>query len=412
MAMNRRDKLQQVGKGWIFAITFILGSVLVTSCGDGDKAAKALEAKKVEAITNYANVVHANYQDALKTAEQLRDAIKAMTDNPDATTYQAAKDAWLAAREPYGQSEAFRFYGGPIDDEDGPEGQMNAWPLDESYIDYVNGAVNGSNPADNDGTNIINSPEAFPEITATVLAGLNEAGGETNVSTGYHAIEFLLWGQDQSPDASGGDRTYKDYIVGGPVSNADRRVAYINAVAGLLVSDLQSLAEEWAPGSAFRSDFTAAENANTSLEKVLTGLGKLCKGELSGERMFVAWDFKSKEDEHSCFSDNTHRDIVANTIGIENVYYGRYISVDGTIVDGTGLDEIAETLNPALNAQMKALLAASGDAVKAIQAPFDQEILGADTAPGRVRVKTAIDAIRAQGDKFAEIVVSLGYKTS
>ncbi|MEL7148865.1 MAG: imelysin family protein, partial [Bacteroidota bacterium] len=276
-------------------------------------------------------------------------------------------------------------------------------------IDYVNGAVNGSNPADNDGSNIINSPDDFPEITPSVLASLNEAGGETNVSTGFHSIEFLLWGQDVSAGAGGGERTFADYVVGGTVANAERRAAYINAAADLLVSDLQSLVDEWTPGSAFRSNFTSADNADASLESLMNGIGKLSKGELAGERMFVAWDLKSKEDEHSCFSDNTHRDIVTNAIGIENVYYGRYVRVDGTIVDGVGLDEVTEIVNPTLNTEMKALLESSSIAVNAIQAPFDQEILGADADPGRVRVKAGFDALRAQGDKLAEIASALGY---
>lgn len=387
----------------------IAGIMFVASCGDDESGSGELDAKKSEAVNAYADVVYNNYLDALTTAQTMRTAIKALTDDPSQTTLDAAKEAWLAAREPYGQSEAFRLYGGPIDDEDGPEGQMNAWPLDESYIDYVNGATNGDNPANNVNTNIINSPDAFPNITSAVIASLNEDGGETNVSSGYHAIEFLLWGQDVSTGAGGGERSFVDYVVGGSVANADRRAAYINATADLLVSDLQSLVDEWAPNSAFRTNFTSDAETDNSLEKILNGIGKLSKGELAGERMFVAWDLKSKEDEHSCFSDNTHRDIVTNAIGIENVYYGRYVRIDGTIVDGVGIDEVAQLINANLDSEMRVLLTASSSAVNAIQAPFDQEILGADTDPGRVRVKAGFDALRAQGDKLAEIATALGY---
>ena len=86
-----------------------------------------------------------------------------------------------------------------------PEGQLNAWPLDENMIDYTsdtNGKIAGAK-------NIINTPTKFTPVgdepqevdtsiinTATISA-LNENGGDANVATGYHAVEFLLWGQDQ-----------------------------------------------------------------------------------------------------------------------------------------------------------------------------------------------------------------------
>ncbi|MEL6559893.1 MAG: imelysin family protein, partial [Bacteroidota bacterium] len=392
-----------------FISSLLIGAfIFATSCNSGNNQ-RELESKKAEAVKAYAELVYNNYSDALATAKTMKDAIKAMTDSPSEITLNAARQAWLAAREPYGQSEAFRFYGGPIDNENGPEGRINAWPLDESYIDYVAGASNGDNPADNVNTNIINSPDAFPEITAELIASLNEDGGETNVSSGFHAIEFLLWGQDMSSGAGGGDRSFSDYIVEGAVANSDRRSAYINAVADLLISDLQYLVDEWAPDGVYRAAFTSDAEINNSLEKIISGIGKFSKGELAGERMFVAWDLKSKEDEHSCFSDNTHRDIVTNAVGIENVYLGRYVKTDGSVVDGVGIDEVVAAVNADLDNEMKALLKTTLTSVKAIQAPFDQEILGADTAPGRVRIKTGFNALRAQGDKLAQIASALGY---
>ena len=99
----------------------------------------------------------------------------------------------MAAREPYGQTEAFRFYGGPIDDEDG---QLNAWPLEESHVDYVVSPDNGDDTAS--GAHLINSPEEIRAITPLLIAEQNENGGETNVSAGWcsrrsKAIAILLY---------------------------------------------------------------------------------------------------------------------------------------------------------------------------------------------------------------------------
>ena len=127
-------------------------------------------------VANYAELMFRNYSAALADAEALHDAIDAFVDAPSQGTLDAAKAAWIASRPSYQQSEAARFYNGPIDDpEDGPEGRINAWPLDEHFLDYVEGAPNSG---------IINDPAGFPVIDEDTLAEANEAGGEANISTG------------------------------------------------------------------------------------------------------------------------------------------------------------------------------------------------------------------------------------
>lgn len=379
----------------------LLISLITFSCEEDENATNNESVLISEAVNNYANIVLANYTDALNDAKTLQTAINTFVDAPSDANLTAAKNAWLQSRESYGQSEAFRFYGGPIDDEDGPEGQLNAWPLDESYIDYVTVSANGGDA--NDGTNIINDPSTFPTIDKTVIASLNEQGGETNVSSGYHAIEFLLWGQDVSTGAGGGERPYTDYVTGGSGtnSNQDRRGQYLKALAELLVDDLQSLVDKWAEGGNYRSFFTSEAELNNSLERILNSLGKLSKGELAGERMFVAWDLRSKEDEHSCFSDNTHRDIVTNAKGIENVYLGQYGSISGT-----GIYDVIAVQNPTLAEEIKTLMRTSVTSAELIEAPFDQEFLA---EPGRTRIQTTFTTLRDQGDKIAEAAALFGF---
>lgn len=189
-------------------------------------------------LVNYANIVRANYHDTLQSALRMQQAIDAFLAQPSAGTQQAAQQAWREAREFYGQTEAYRFYGGPIDDDDGPEGRLNAWPMDESYVDGVNGR---------DDAGLINNA-AFVINTDNLIAQ-NERGGEENIATGWHAIEFLLWGQDMNVDGPG-NRPYTDF-VDGQAPNADRRREYLKTVTDLLVSDLNGLEKEWAPGRKF-----------------------------------------------------------------------------------------------------------------------------------------------------------------
>ena len=266
-----------------YSIALFFALLVVAGCKKENHNVKPSgpdDAAKAEVIANYSNIVYASYSDALAGAQDLKTAIDAFVAAPDAAGLQACKQAWLDARIPYNQTEPFRFYDGPIDDANGPEGLMNAWPLDENFIDYVSGNANAG---------IINDPTNYPTIDATVLADNNAVTSETDVATGYHAIEFLLWGQDESTTGPG-DRPYTDYLTtGGTASNQARRGEYLKAAAALLVTNLQYVTNQWAPNvsSNYRASFNSAP-VNESLKKIFQGAGFFSKGELSGERMAVA----------------------------------------------------------------------------------------------------------------------------
>ena len=334
--------------------------IFLTLCGVG--LSQSAELLKRQAIITYTNIVYASYEDSLWLVQDLEKSITAFVNDPSEQTLQNAKDTWLAAREIYGQTEAYRFYGGPIDDEDGPEGLINAWPLDEAYIDYVEG--------DSD-SGIINNPIDYPDITKELLISLNEQGSEENISVGFHAIEFLLWGQDLDRDGAGA-RPYLDYTA---AESAERRKSYLLITSRLLTENLQELVDEWNPrGTGYRLQFLALPTGE-ALANILTGIGVLAKSELGGERIFTAYDNQDQEDEHSCFSDNTHRDIAANFAGVKNVYFGTYTRPNGDVVEGVSIAEVLEAVNPTLNADVKALITKSEQQVESIQnVPFDRAI--------------------------------------
>ena len=346
-------------------------------------------------VRHHAVLVHASYADTLAAALELQAELKAFTAAPGADGLAAARKAWLAAREWYGQTEAFRFYGGPIDDDQGPEGRINAWPMDEAYVDNVLGRKSA--------TGLVNDRKVA--ITKSALARANERGGEENIATGWHAIEFLLWGQDLD-DAGPGNRSFEDY-VDGKAPNADRRRQYLNVVTDLLIDDLRFLVRAWAPGAKnYRAAFE--RGGNESLRRIIVGLGSLSRGELAGERMEVALNTQDQEDEHSCFSDTTHRDIVANALGIQNVWLGRYRRRDGSLLEGPSPAALVASRDQALAQRTSAQIAASLAAAESIQAPFDREILGGKEAPGRQRVRKTIDSLVQQSKDLVDAAAAIG----
>ena len=381
------------------AIAAIAGFTFASCGSDDDPTPDDVLSNEIlasDVIDTYATIVLANYEDALTDATSLETAINTFVVDPTETNFEAAKTAWLVARESYGPSEAFRFANGPIDDEDGPEGLLNAWPLDENYVDYVFG---------DDTSGIINDPITFPNIDKATLESLNEVGGGANISVGFHAIEFLLWGQDLTAPSEGlpGQRPYTDFVDEGTASNQDRRRDYLAACADLLTDHLQLMVDEWEIGGPYRTTFEGL-NEDTVLNNMITAIATLSKSELGGERIFVALDNQDQEDEHSCFSDNTDRDIRLNLAGISNVYRGSYGSINGD-----SLEDLITQEDPELGAQITAQLNTAITAVNATETPFDLAIFDDNFRP---TVLTSVNELQDLGDLFIEGGTALGVSAS
>jgi len=380
----------------------------VSSSPNGGSTADSAELKatKKKVVQTYADIVYANYSDTLKVAKTLQQAAGALVNDPSEQALRSAQEAWLASRVPYLQTEVYRFYGGPIDhQEDGVEGLLNAWPMDENYIDYARGNAEAG---------IIQNESEFPEISPTLLVELNERGGEANISTGYHAIEFLLWGQDFS-DSGPGDRSHTDYVIAdsGPGLHAERRGQYLLTLCDLLVEDLRTLVEAWSPEiqGNYREQFLKAP-ADESIQHILQGMGMLAGFELSGERLTVAYETQSQEDEHSCFSDNTHVDMIEDTRGLVNVWLGRYEALDGSAVGGPGVRDLALLVDADLADRVSADLERALQAAVEIPTPFDQAIKGDDTTPGRATIRKLIDSLLEVASGIGTLAEKLGVPIS
>ena len=178
-------------------------------------SAPASAVQEREVLSHYAAIAHAVYEDSLTAAHALQQVVNRLIASPTEENLSNARMAWKASRIPYQQSEVYRFGNAIVDDW---EGKVNAWPLDEGLIDYV-AAAYGADPDENPAfmVNVIANPSfTFSghtidarKINQQLLADtLHElAGIEANVATGYHAVEFLLWGAGSERYRSGRGRT-------------------------------------------------------------------------------------------------------------------------------------------------------------------------------------------------------------
>jgi putative iron-regulated protein len=384
------------------------------------QAAAAPDARAM--LETYADLGLAMYGDATAAAEGLKQAIDAFLAKPDDGSLKAAREAWRAARVPYMQTEGFRF-GNP--EVDALEGNVNSWPLDEGLIDYVDpsyGDSSDSNPLYR--LDVIANPQLqigkdkvdATRITKALLTSLQgAAGSETNVAIGYHAIEFLLWGQDLNGTGPGaGNRPASDYDLKACThGNCDRRAAYLAAAADLLVEDLGRMAALWGADGAARKRLLAGE-PDAGLTAMLTGLGSLSYGELAGERTKLGLMLHDPEEEQDCFSDNTHNAHFYDERGIVEIYEGRYTRLDGSVVSGASLRDYVAARDPAAGARVAAAMAAATAAMQTLKDTADSgrmaydQMIGPDNPEGNAIVQHVVDTLVAQAHAIEGAVAALG----
>jgi putative iron-regulated protein len=373
-------------------------------------------------IATYIDIARASYTDSLLTAQALERSIDALLAVPSEQTLNAARSAWKDARVPYQQTEAFRFGNRVVDEW---EGRVNAWPLDEGLIDYVDTSSYGeesdnnyfytaniiANPLLDIGGISVDAANITPQLLAEMLHEID--GVESNVATGYHAIEFLLWGQDLNGTNPGaGARRYTDYSLTDCTNgNCDRRRAYLKAATTLLVSDLDEMVQNWQDGGAALLDLQAKGDEG-GLATILTGMGSLAYGELAGERIRLGLLLHDPEEEHDCFSDNTHWSHYYDAVGISNVYRGEYQREDGAKVAGPSLEDLIRIRNPALHAEMSARLESTQLAMTALveqgEAGNTYDVLiGNGNAAGEALINRIVNALMDQTRTIERIINAL-----
>jgi len=383
---------------------------------------------QVGAVTNeavlehYADLAYAKYGDSLTTAKTLQKKIDTLLAEPTERNLAAAREAWVAARHPYQQTEAYRFGNAIVDDW---EGKVNAWPLDEGLIDYTAASYGGesdenalytanviANKTLTVGGKTIDASRITKELLADTLHEIDEV--EANVATGYHAVEFLLWGQDLNGTGPGaGVRPASDFdLASCSWGNCDRRGDYLRAATELLIDDLQWMVGQWAAGGAARAAVTSGE-AQQNLATIFTGMGSLSYGELAGERMKLGLLLHDPEEEHDCFSDNTHWSHYNDVLGIRNVYTGTYKRIDGSTLTGPSLSDLVAAKDPAADKNLREHLDATlgemqvlVDTAQAGEA-YDQ-MIGEGNASGNAKVRAAIDALVAQTRAIEKAVDAMG----
>lgn len=426
----------------LVSLSLITAMALTSSATENKQSNKTEQVAIKSILESYSNIALDNYTNTLNDAKALKVAIDNFAKSATKENLEKAKKAWLVSREPYGQTEIFRLSNGPVDAEEGwvseaygaLEGEINAWPLDENMIDYTidaEGKKTAGNIIDTIGKFNPGGEESkevdVTKITTDAISELNENGGEANVATGYHAIEFLLWGQDQDYSnflkdgitngaLKAGERPLSDFTSD---KNAQRRLAYLSVAAEKLISDLEVIKSAWEKkvdgntglyqaalnGKLKGDDASKNIDSTEAIKQIIAGMGVFVKSELANERIAVAVLTPSEEDEHSCFSDNTHRDIATNYQGFKNILTASYNGkkYGKSLLDATNKEtkERIEKLMASIEAKIKSV-----NDIAETKEHFDYQIKP-ESAQSKVIVKLK-NELRKLGDEMVNVAAANG----
>ncbi|MFT5032905.1 MAG: putative iron-regulated protein [Bermanella sp.] len=404
-------------------IVFLLPFILACS-------AKPSEAEKRAVLAAYREQAYRVYDDAYQAARLLYRDIDVLVQQPSNESLLAARKSWRAARVPYSQTEALRFGHWFVDEW---EAKVNSWPIDEGFIDYVDDAYQASatnvwaraNIVGSDSIVVAGRDVPLNYIVFKQLQMLESvADVEAVVVTGYHALEFLLWGQDRHGTERGaGERPWADFSIehctNGPLpAESDKpcrkRGEFLKTVAILLMRQLQEMREHWGPGAGTPGDRLVRGDADAGLNRVLFGLAAMSTEELAGERMQVALLTHAPEEEQDCFSDDTHNSLWYNAKSIENFYYARYEGRSSLSIPAHSLAALAARYYPELAAQLDEAFKNTREAMQAIreqgesQQQFVDQMIAEGSVEGNALFETAINHLQLQAVLLNSLADNLG----
>ena len=352
----------------------MMGLMVFTACSSSDDKKKddpqptpspssevTIQDAEYDAIINQYvdNVVMPTYSDLKEKNSDLYLSVVDFGNAPSDAKFQAICDAWLAAREPWEQSEAFLF--GPVADF-GLDPNMDSWPLDQEAI---------VNTLKSQQWNDMKWEGDYDEDDEAIAAAQNVRG--------FHTLEFLAFRDgkartltDQAASDNAADYVYNE-------TNATAWAQYMRNTAQLLVDDVTLLCNEWEDSYAneFKKhnggDFTSGLSC---IEQLIDGCIDIA-GEVGGAKIGEPYDLymSGKKTEalyavESWYSWHSRDDYTNNIYSIRNAYYG---SRDGSIHNNS-LSKLVAKYDQELDQKVKQAIDRAAKNIQAIPQPFRNNI--------------------------------------
>ncbi len=339
--------------------TLLTGMLLLgTGCSSSSPPKTESSDLQITIIKDFADVVIIpTYQQLVAKAAKLSQTTNAFTSNPNETTLKAARDAWIAARAPWEQSEAFAF--GPADSL-GYDGDLDDWPVNETDVKAV-----------------INSNE---KITQEFIGNLQ------TTEKGFHTMELLLFGNNNNKKA-------KDF--------SPRELTYLKALATAFDATAKELLQSWQSGVQGKPPYrqvlvTAGDENNPAYPTVAAAIEEIVQGamgcldEVGNEKIGEPLATKSAEGLESRFSHTSLNDFKNNVLSVNNAYLGE-VAMAGT--SGKSLSELVAQKDPELDKQVKEEINKAIAAIDAVPAPIETNLTNESALTKLEAAQTAVLAL-------------------
>jgi predicted lipoprotein len=296
------------------------------------------------------DVILDTYQDLADQSAALQAAVMNLVASPSEENFQAARQAWVAARVPWEQSEAFLF--GPVDTY-GYDPALDSWPLDHAGLDAAIAAYNN-----------IELDSVDPSLK------------------GFHAIEFILFGYDRSKTLSKLTEAEKNYLEA-------LATHHKNVTARIVKAWKEGLNENAAFATRLK---TAGETDNdlypstqAAIEEMLEGMVGIAD-EVANNKIAQPFDQQDPNLVESQYSFNSLEDFQNNILSIRHVWQG---SRSGSAA-AASLSARVQASDSPLHAEVENAIDTALAALKAVPDPFRSAIVDPAARPSILAAQTAL----------------------
>ena len=295
-----------------------------------------LSASAKEIALEYVQQIDTDFKQAGIEIEKFQSSIATLTDQTNIENLNLSKQAWLNAHSAYELTTLHRYYATQLMGEQDSlalmqlQYQINHWPIVPGYIDYVDGYPDSG---------IVHDINV--NLDADSLREQHGSFDVSEVTLGFHAIEFLLWGYDADSVARPAtdfdavlELTPKEIESGYTLEQLsnNRRRLFLTVVADTLVKDFLAVQSLWLAEKPSISQRIESISGTELIVILADSMSAMLTQELLQRSLYPMLNGDFVESVQSPYSRSTQNAVSSQLSGLERLLLERQTE-NGTTLD-------------------------------------------------------------------------------
>jgi putative iron-regulated protein len=295
-----------------------------------------LSASAKEIALEYVQQIDTDFKQAGIEIEKFQSSIATLTDQTNIENLNLSKQAWLNAHSAYELTTLHRYYATQLMGEQDSlvlmqlQYQINHWPIVPGYIDYVDGYPDSG---------IVHDINV--NLNADSLREQHGFFDVSEVTLGFHAIEFLLWGYDADSVARPAtdfdavlELTPKEIESGYTLEQLsnNRRRLFLSVVVDTLVKDFLALQSLWLAEEPSISQRIESISGTELIVILADSMSAMLTQELLQRSLYPMLNGDFVESVQSPYSRSTQNAVSSQLSGLERLLLERQTE-NGTTLD-------------------------------------------------------------------------------